>query len=315
MTISLYYPPFNLIWGDGLNKREKRQVRLRILNIQDDQCKGCTKVPKYSDTCKNHKTSWCAENCEVGKNLKSLGESLLEGRTEHMAEQRNWDQLCATANKLREADSVKWTWVKIASYLGVSEKNLYYHISKRREANGTPNKRVGASKNPQNTKPSPQPQNVEKTKSEPSKLNSVVASSYPKPVSLPNDLKEKLSAMVDEKDTLLKELSEVSKLYEELKDIKEKLAQDLIAEKKARFEAEDAFESMKQQLQAREEDYNSLLNEFNAVTEKNHELEHNLRKMHINVRAAEETTAKERAHRLELQGRSQALGIALKTVL
>ncbi|MED1302927.1 hypothetical protein P4U65_20650 [Bacillus pacificus] len=72
---------------------------------------------------------------------------------------------------------------------------------------------------------------------------------------------------------------------------------------------------MKQQSQAREEDYNTLLNEFNAITEKNHELEHDLQKMHINVRAAEETVAKEREHRLELQGRSQALGIALKAVL
>lgn len=124
-------------------------------------------------------------------------------------------------------------------------------------------------------------------------------------------LYKRLNVILDEKDALRKEFNEVSKLYGELKDIKEKLAQDLIAEKKARFESEDAFESMKQQLQAHEEDYNSLLNEFNAITEKNHELENDLRKMHINVCAVEETAAKEREHRLELQGRLQALGIAL----
>ncbi len=128
-------------------------------------------------------------------------------------------------------------------------------------------------------------------------------------------LYKRLNIILDEKDALRKELSKVSKLYGELKDIKEKLAQGLIQETKARFEAEDAFESMKQQSQAREEDHNSLLNEFNAITEKNHELEHDLQKMHINVRAAEETAVKERAHRLELQGRSQTLGIALKAVL
>lgn len=128
-------------------------------------------------------------------------------------------------------------------------------------------------------------------------------------------LYKRLNVILDEKDALRKELSKVSKLYGELKDIKEKLAQGLIQETKARFEAEDAFESMKQQSQAREEDHNSLLNEFNAITEKNHELEHDLQKMHINVRAAEETAVKERAHRLELQGRSQTLGIALKAVL
>ncbi|EJS67869.1 hypothetical protein ICW_03103 [Bacillus wiedmannii] len=232
-----------------------------------------------------------------------------------MAEQRNWDQLCATANKLREADSVKWTWVKIASYLGVSEKNLYYHISKRREANGTSNKRVSALKNSQNTKPSPQPQNVEKPKSEPPKLKPVVIEQIEKIEALDVSWKERLNYILDEKDALQKELSEVSKLYGELKGITEKLEQDLFAETKVRLEAEDAFESMKQQLQAREEDYNSLLNEFNAITEKNHELGHDLQKMHINVRAAEETAAKEREHRLELQGRSQALGMALKAVL
>lgn len=127
--------------------------------------------------------------------------------------------------------------------------------------------------------------------------------------------KGRLNTILDEKDAMQKELREVSKLYEELKDIKEKLAQDLIAEKKARFETEDALKLSQEQLQSREEDYNTLLNEFNAITEKNHELEHDLRKMHINVRAAEETAAKEREHRLELQGKSQALGIALKAVL
>ena len=44
-----------------------------------------------------------------------------------------------------------------------------------------------------------------------------------------------------------------------------------------------ALKLMQGQLQAREEDYNTLLNEFNAITEKNHELEHDLRKMHIRV--------------------------------
>ncbi|TXR75179.1 hypothetical protein DN396_24975 [Bacillus sp. BF9-10] len=298
-----------------MNKKEKKQVRLRILNIQDDQCKGCTKVPKYSETCKNHKTSWCAENCEVGKKLKSLGESLLERRTEHMAEQKNWDQICATAEKLRASDEKKWTWGKIGAEFGVTEGNLYYHVAKRREANTTPDKRVGVSNNSQNTKLSPQPQNTEKTKSETPKLDSEVANHIDKAEALDAFWKERLNTILDEKDALQKELSEVSKMYTDLKDIKEKLAQDLVAETKACFEAEDAFESMKQQLQAREEDYSTLLNEFNAITEKNHEIEHDLRKMHIQIGAANETAAKEREHRLELQGRAQALGMALKVVL
>ncbi|WP_255450436.1 hypothetical protein [Bacillus sp. AR2-1] len=232
-----------------------------------------------------------------------------------MAEQKNWDQLCATANRLRESDSVKWTWVKIASYLGVSEKNLYYHISKRREANGTSNKRVGASKNPQKTKPSPQPQNVEKTESEPPELKSIAAEHIEKAETLDAFWKGRLNGILDEKDALQKELSEVSKLYEGLKELKEKLANDFIAETQARLEAEDALKLSQEQLQSRDEDYNTLLNEFNAITEKNHELEHDLRKMHIQVGAANETAEMERKHRIELQGKTQALGMALKVVL
>ncbi|MES5858201.1 hypothetical protein QCI47_16390 [Bacillus cereus group sp. RP29] len=232
-----------------------------------------------------------------------------------MAEQKNWDHICTTAEKLRKADKKKWTWGNIAEHLGVNEKTLYHHISKRREEKGAPNKRVGASNIPQNTKPSPRHQNNEKTKSEPPKLNSVVANHIEKAETLDASWKGQLNTILDEKDALQKELSEVSKMYEGLKELKEKLAKDFIAETQARLEAEDALKLMQDQLQSRDEDYNTLLNEFNAITEKNHELEHDLRKMHINVRAAEETAAKEREHRLELQGRSQALGIALKAVL
>ncbi len=314
MTISLYYLPSNLIWGDGLSKAEKRHIRLKILNLQDEHCKACKTVPKSIGN--NYEIArWCSENCEIGKNLKSLGESLLEGRTEHMAEQKNWDQICVTAEKLRASDEKKWTWGKIGAEFGVTEGNLYYHVAKRREANATPHKCVGAPKKPQNTKTSQQPQNVEKTRSEPLDLKCIAAEHIDKTEKLDAFWKGRLNGILDEKDAMQKELREVSKLYEKLKGIKEKLAQDFIAEKKARFEAEDAFESMKQQSQAREEDYNTLLDEFNASTEKNHALEHDLQKMHINVRAAEETAAKEREHRLELQGRSQALGIALKAVL
>ncbi|RXJ19880.1 zinc-finger domain-containing protein [Bacillus albus] len=314
MTISLYYLPFNLIWGDGLSKAEKRQIRLKILNLQDEHCKGCKTVPKSIGN--NYALArWCSKNCEVGKNLKSLGESLLEGRTQNMAEQKNWDQICATAEKLRVSDEKKWTWGNIAAEFGVTEGNLYYHVSKRREANGTPNKRVGVSKNPQKAKPSPVTQNVEKSKSEPSELKSIATEHIEKAEALDAFWKGRLNEILDEKDAMQKELKEISKLYEELKGIKEKLAQDLIAEKKLRFETEDALKLSQEQLQSRDEDYNTLLNEFNAITEKNHELEHDLRKMHIRVGAAEETAAKEREHRLELQGRSQALGIALKAVL
>ncbi len=313
MTISLYYLPFNLIWGDGLSKVEKRKIRAEISALLDNNCEGCTDVLK--GTSQDRGIKYCYRNCAVGRRLKELGESLDEGRTEHMAEQKNWDQICATAEKLRASDEKKWTWGNIAAEFGVTEGNLYYHVSKRREENGTPNKRVGASKKPQNTKPSPVPRNVEKTEIELPKLKPGDIEHIDKVETPDVSWKERLNDILDEKDVLQKELSEVSKLYEELKGINEKLVQDLIAETKLRLETGDALKLSQEQLQARDEDYNTLLNEFNAITEKNHELGHDLQKMHINVRAAEETAAKEREHRLELQGRSQALGIALKAVL
>ncbi len=82
----------------------------------------------------NRKTSWCADNCRIGKRIKQLGETLLEGRNETMAEQlaeeRNWDVLCEKAEKLREQ---KLSWAKIADRLGVSESTLYHNVAKRRE--------------------------------------------------------------------------------------------------------------------------------------------------------------------------------------
>ncbi|WP_255298173.1 hypothetical protein [Bacillus wiedmannii] len=127
--------------------------------------------------------------------------------------------------------------------------------------------------------------------------------------------KVQLTELIDEKNTLQKELREVSKLYEDLKKANDILAKEHIAETKLRLEAEDALKLMQDQLQSRDEDYNTVLNEFNAITEKNHELEHDLRKMHIQVGAANETAEMERKHRIELQGKTQALGMALKVVL
>ncbi|MED2784389.1 zinc-finger domain-containing protein, partial [Bacillus thuringiensis] len=110
-------------------KSEKQVVRIQILNLQDEYCVGCEKVPRYRKS-GNRKFSWCTDNCEIGKRFKQLGDQLLEGRTENMAEERNWDQLCEKAEKLR---GEKMSWAKIADRLGVSESTLYHNIAKRRE--------------------------------------------------------------------------------------------------------------------------------------------------------------------------------------
>lgn len=75
------------------------------------------------------------------------------------------------------------------------------------------------------------------------------------------------------------------------------------------------FEKLKEQFQNREEEYATLFNERNQLSEKKWELEAELRKVQIRISTAEETAERERKHRLECQARAQALGIALKVVL
>jgi len=133
-------------------KLDKKSIRIQALDLQDENCAGCEKVPAYRKS-GNRKTSWCGDNCRIGKQIKQLGDSLLEGRNEtiaeQMAEERNWDVLCEKAEKLREQ---KLSWSKIADRLGVSESTLYHNVAKRREKKGGVRKLVGTSKNHKSAK-------------------------------------------------------------------------------------------------------------------------------------------------------------------
>ncbi|MDM8365108.1 zinc-finger domain-containing protein [Bacillus thuringiensis] len=253
-----------------MKKSKNKSIRIQILNLQDEHCVGCKKITAYRKS-GNRKTSWCADNCKIGKRIKQLGETLLEGRNETMAEQlaeeRNWDTLCERAEKLR---GEKLSWAKIADRLGVSESTLYYNVAKRREKKENARKRIGVSKL-FTTKEKAQGTNNENGKS------------------------------VMTTPVLLKE--------------KEQLLQTLQTEQEARKGIEAEYERIKKQLQEREEAYTILLNESNQLSEKKWELEAELRKVHIRISAVEETAEMERKHRLELQARAQALGIALKAVL
>ncbi|MEH7153104.1 antiphagocytic M protein, partial [Bacillus thuringiensis] len=202
---------------------------------------------------------WCADNCKIGKRIKQLGETLLEGRNETMAEQmaeeRNWDTLCERAEKLREQ---KLSWAKIADRLGVSESTLYHNVAKRREKKEDIRNRAKRSRTKKSIKPLVEGAKVIKEKNEHS----------------------------EERDNGIHQT-------------------ELKAE----------LEKVKEQFQNREEEYTTLLNERNQLSEKKWELEAELRKVQIRISAAEETAERERKHRLELQAKAQALGIALKAVL
>ncbi|EOO32461.1 hypothetical protein IIU_03851 [Bacillus cereus VD133] len=239
-------------------KLDKKSIRIQILDLQDENCAGCEKVPAYRKS-GNRKTSWCADNCRIGKRIKRLGDSLLEGRNgtmaEQMAEERNWDVLCEKAEKLREQ---KLSWAKIAARLGVSESTLYHNVAKRREKKEGIRNRAKRSGTKKSIKPLVEGAKVIREKNEHS----------------------------EERDNEMRQT-------------------ELKAE----------LEKLKEQFQNREEEYTTLLNERNQLSEKKWELEAELRKVQIRISAAEETAEMERKHRLELQARAQALGIALKAVL
>ena len=74
-----------------------------------------------------------------------------------------------------------------------------------------------------------------------------------------------------------------------------------------------ALKLMQAQFQYRDEDYNTLFNEFKAIMEKNHELKNDL--YVCQCTCCRRTTAKNVHTGLKLQSRSQALVIALKAVL
>ncbi|PHG62512.1 zinc-finger domain-containing protein [Bacillus toyonensis] len=235
-------------------KLDKKSVRIHILNLQDENCVGCKKVPVYGKS-GNRKISWCTDNCEIGKQVKQFGDTLLEGRNEMMAEERNWDVLCEKAEKLREE---KLSWAKIADRLGVSESTLYHNVAKRREKKEGAKRRLGASMVKKNIKP-----------------------------------------VVKEEKISKKETGHSREGNHEIPQMKLQVE----------------LEKLKKQLQDREEDYTTLLNECNQLSEKKWEVEAELRKTQIRIGAAEETAEMERKHRLECQAKVQALGIALKAVL
>ncbi|PEF60407.1 antiphagocytic M protein [Bacillus cereus] len=108
----------------------------------------------------------------------------------------------------------------------------------------------------------------------------------------------------------IKSLAEGAKVIEEKNEHSEEKDNGM-----HQTELKAELEKVKKQFQNREEEYITLLNECNQLSEKKWELEAELRKMQIRIGAAEETAERERKHRLECQARAQALGIALKAIL
>ena len=97
--------------GEIINKRE---IRIKVLNLQGKHCKECNR-------CYSKQGDYCWRACEVGKSMNQLGICLGGRHGLKVKKQRttqDWDKFCVKAAAMREAGM---TYKKIAEVLKVSE--------------------------------------------------------------------------------------------------------------------------------------------------------------------------------------------------
>ncbi|SEG86885.1 Protein of unknown function [Bacillus sp. ok061] len=103
----------------------KRAIRIKIINLQDQHCNGC----EYQ-----YKSSHCLHNCDIGKQINKLGTALGEN---YVADQTKritkaeWDVLCEKTLIILESGMTK---VQIAKELGIRDLS-YISEQLKKESN------------------------------------------------------------------------------------------------------------------------------------------------------------------------------------
>ncbi|PFS93728.1 zinc-finger domain-containing protein [Bacillus thuringiensis] len=101
----------------------KRAIRIKIINLQDQHCNGCEH---------QYKASHCLHNCAIGKQINKLGTAL--GGT-YVADQpkrrtkAEWDVLCEKTLIMQE---MGMTNVQIAKELGIRDPSYISEQLKKR---------------------------------------------------------------------------------------------------------------------------------------------------------------------------------------
>ncbi|MEC5307802.1 zinc-finger domain-containing protein [Bacillus thuringiensis] len=101
----------------------KRAIRIKIINLQDQHCNGCEHL---------YKPSYCLHNCVIGKQINKLGTAL--GGT-YVADQpkrrtkAEWDVLCEKTLIMLERGMTK---VQIAKELGIRDPSYISEQLKKR---------------------------------------------------------------------------------------------------------------------------------------------------------------------------------------
>lgn len=104
----------------GINKRA---VRIKIINLQDQHCNGCEH---------QYKASYCLHNCDIGKQINKLGTSLggtYVGDKPKRRTKVEWDVLCEKTLKMLESGMTK---VQIAKELGIRDPSYISEQLKKR---------------------------------------------------------------------------------------------------------------------------------------------------------------------------------------
>lgn len=104
----------------GINKRD---IRIKIINLQDQHCNGC----KHQ-----YKPSHCLHNCAIGKQMNKLGTALggtYVGDKPKRRTKAEWDVLCEKTLIMLEMGMTK---VQIAKKLGIRDPSYISEQLKKR---------------------------------------------------------------------------------------------------------------------------------------------------------------------------------------
>ncbi|PEO00783.1 hypothetical protein CN553_05810 [Bacillus cereus] len=100
---------------------DAREIRICILNLQDQHCMGCEYRMGPHTYCRNH--------CEIGEEMHQLGTNLITD--EKIREQRTklkWDKVCQDVMELKKEGL---TYVQIAEILGYDKSTIRQQLKKR----------------------------------------------------------------------------------------------------------------------------------------------------------------------------------------
>jgi hypothetical protein len=116
-----------------VDKKEKRHIRIAILDIQDKHCKGCKKVAGLSSDANKHIRFAICRECEVGKLLESLGNKLEEKREKKVkvTPVKESERLKCCKENYEKLSAEGKSHADIAAVFGFPHDSyLYYHLNK-----------------------------------------------------------------------------------------------------------------------------------------------------------------------------------------